>query len=344
MSARVVEATAGMSITGAEFRQFLKLQCEYPAYSPVDMKMLLGLFTSRADIVSSDPGDNIIDIIMKAKDALQDGIEIISNRVHDAAAASASKVEVRPTDTTMGDGLFVTEDVAVGDVMTAYPMHCARVDGLQYCFTRDGHRSQFDNAYSLEVGGTVVESITGDPSVRDPRFAGHFANDGVPAMKDAPFLKPIAKALAEGRLITEEDVAASMAWYIACDLRRNNAEYVQRNGFTAVVAFKPIARGEQVFVSYGSEYWVRRHYPGAAKLYTTLTDDCKANPVFVGTLVMLDTHAAYAKECVAFRDNHQDRFNFTHMHAARRAQVRSEAPLLIRTAMRVFHAENGIIF
>lgn len=340
MSARVLEATAGMSMTGAEFRHFLKLQCEYPAYSPMAMHMLLKLCTSRADIVSSDPGDDLVDIMMKAVDALQDGIEIIAKRVHDAAAASTSKVEVRPTD-TMGDGLFVTQDVAAGDVLTAYPMHCAKVDGIDYCFERDGRLTPTDSAYTLEVGGTAVESITGDPSVRDPRFAGHSANDGVPAMPDSPFLKPIAKALAEGRLINEEDVAASVVWYVACDMRRNTAGYVWRNGFTAVVALKPMACGEQVFATYGPGYWVQRHYPSAAALYTTLARDCKANPVFVGTLVMLDTHAAYARESVVFRDNNSGSIHFTLAHAARRAQVRSEAPLLIRTAMRVFDDEHA---
>lgn len=196
-------------ITMAEMYRFLSTQRKTPVYDSRAMKHILSLCITCISDAAQEMPTNLQRLIDDAVWALDKKITGVKAKYDAAVSHIPSKVEIRATE-SMGDGVFVMEDVKKGDdVLTAYPMDAARIHGNWACF----NQQQLPNdAYTLEVYALApISSINGDQSsVRDPKSIGHIVNDGVPASVNAPFLKELKRPL------TADNVAKCEAWYAAC--------------------------------------------------------------------------------------------------------------------------------
>lgn len=274
----------------AEMYRFLSTQRKTPVYDSETMKHILSVCITHISDAPQEMPRGFIQLVEEAVWALDKKITGVKDKYDSAVSRIQSKVEIRATE-SMGDGVFVMEDVKKGDVLTAYPMDTARMHGNWVCF----NQQQLPNdAYTLEVYALApISSINGDQSsVRDPKSIGHMVNDGVPASVNAPFLKELKRPL------TADDVAKCKAWYDACSLRRNNADYLWRDGCVVVEAMKNIKRGEQVFAPYGAVYWVQRHQPDIANDYNRFNDGARDTPCYRETIARLastDMVASYAR-------------------------------------------------
>ena len=164
-----------------------------------------------------------------------------------------------------GNGLFATRDIANEELITMYPGDAvliaspsaatpppsdnktptSPVVGVMFGSHIHGddripNRVTTPEARSYEMEINKYTSIVADPQigVKDPAYLGHFANDGV-ALDDFD--------------------AASRATYTKASVERQNAaHFVMEGAHMVTVATKPIAKGDEIFVTYGEGYWLSR--------------------------------------------------------------------------------------
>lgn len=171
-----------------------------------------------------------------------------------------------------GRGLFASRDIAGGDVVTCYPG-----DALLFAPPDDGHDEEEDgpdeivvwaehvnapdrwdddevfdgNAetgrpltdYAFEMCGSY--SVLALPALdADPAYSGHFSNDG------AGHHAYDAGGAGAG---VEEGIAA----YVRESLGLSNAVHMPvEDCHVATVATRDIVAGEEIFVTYGPDYWL----------------------------------------------------------------------------------------
>jgi SET domain-containing protein len=149
-----------------------------------------------------------------------------------------------------GRGLFANKNINKGDLITFYP-----ADIVEYYPNKDGHKDghiaalfpsveyakkygnqkeKFLNAYGFMINSEY--SIYGHPSFdNDKNYMGHFINDG--AKSDS------------------SEKADKI--YTIVSLKKANCEFYILKGdlHVAIIASRDILEGEELFISYGIQYW-----------------------------------------------------------------------------------------
>lgn len=150
------------------------------------------------------------------------------------------KCEVRKSH-VHGRGVFAVSPIREGEVFTLYPADVpAKSVGDNILYEIDADHPFFDTVdkvqdYTIEMGKTI---LVGDPTlVSDRSYIGHMINDLV--------MSGNFKAEAVYNGVSEKFSNASL---------KQVAEH-----FICVVASRDIAIDEEIFISYGLQYW-RRSY------------------------------------------------------------------------------------
>ena len=168
------------------------------------------------------------------------------------------RTRIAPSTVTGGGlGLFATRNIAEDELITLYPgdvLLCWPDDNgkgeAQEIAIRLGRNTSesfatapFDfgsDAWRYGVHTSATRAICGDPSqASDPAYHGHFANDAVRC----------ERAGTAGEIYIAESEAAANA---SLDL------WSVYDNHLALVACRPIAAGEEIFMSYGLEYWLEK--------------------------------------------------------------------------------------
>lgn len=176
-----------------------------------------------------------------------------------------NRSEVRPSQIFgAGRGLFATEDIPKGHVITCYPGDALLVKADKYgedILLWGAHVEKADvwdedavfagtesspplTSYSVSVDECY--SVLGHPSLDDnPAYYGHFANDGAS-------IDELGLDFDEG-LGVEENIAV----YVEKSKEVRNAMHVTFRGgaHKVTVATRDIKAGEEIFVTYGPDYW-----------------------------------------------------------------------------------------
>jgi hypothetical protein len=177
-----------------------------------------------------------------------------------------------------GRGLFATQDIAKGELITCYPgdaLLCEYKEDItdeEELFQDDesevilwgDHVDSNDIVEDDEVfdgtddtsaplvsyAATVndVYSVMGMPSLdNDPAYYGHFANDGGGHIA----LEGVDEAMG---------VEEMLALYVEKSVEVANARHVPLGGYDGLhlgtVAIKDIKKGDEILVTYGPEYWM----------------------------------------------------------------------------------------
>ena len=160
-----------------------------------------------------------------------------------------------------GAGVFAAEDIAEGDIVTFYPgdiLTFSRGGCSQASSRSTETRSIIWGAHvpaelradppstwvDYEIGVSEFYTIMGLPSMLDDMaYVGHMVNDG---------------AMLQTSTGGDHPVGASAA-YIAHSEKLANAAHIDLAGcHAAVVATRALTAGEEVFVTYGVQYWASR--------------------------------------------------------------------------------------
>ena len=159
---------------------------------------------------------------------------------------------VKPSTLVEGQrGLFASCDCRKGDLLTCYPGDLLIVipDEGDYCIRTGGHvvhnmngHSFDDDDYDLsdELMGYLLHTtddygVLGLPWLdQDSAYLGHFANDGAANPTQA------------------QDVDA----YVRESLSKANAKNEMISCHMVTVATRDIPKGEEIFTSYGADYWM----------------------------------------------------------------------------------------
>lgn len=192
-----------------------------------------------------------------------------------------------------GRGLFATVDIPDGEVITCYPGDAvlyemeARDDGelavdvgeggldmvLWGAHVPSGERwdddAVFDGTdaqppltcYGMAVGGAY--SVMGHPALDDdPAYHGHYANDGAGHLAlEKPTSERNIQAALELGLDTDPDNIGpeeNIAAYVMKSIETANAMHIAEvfnRLHVATVATRDIRAGDEIFVTYGPDYW-----------------------------------------------------------------------------------------
>lgn len=213
-----------------------------------------------------------------------------------------------------GNGLFASRDIANDELITMYPGDAvlivekpkpasassasreddtssppsplAPVVGVMFGSHiqgefRDPNRVSTLEAKRYEMTINQQTSIVADPNLGfdDAAYLGHFANDG-------------AALVAFDAASRQEYSKASMECH-------NSAHFVMEGAHMVTVATKPIAKGEEIFVSYEEGYWLSR---SLARMSDSDMDASEKSAI-LGDF----TAAAAAKPSSALNGNNNDK-------------------------------------
>jgi hypothetical protein len=145
-----------------------------------------------------------------------------------------------------GRGLYARCDCQMGDLLTFYPGDALVIipDDEDWTVLWGDHVAEpcddidFLLGYIVHVNDDI--GILALPSLdQNPAYLGHFANDGVTTIPT-----------------TEADLPA----YVVESEQKANAMHNDIDGGShmATIATRDIAKGEEIFVSYGTEYWMEQ--------------------------------------------------------------------------------------
>ena len=174
-----------------------------------------------------------------------------------------------------GRGLFASEDIVTGSLITLYPGDAIRIDAVLTGFnfvtcaaaSPDGSSLSLPDAtlldrarsYEIEIesrivsdgGEAPVTSLLGDPDLVDDRaYLGHMLNDGATCSSEA-----------------------CRAAYTAESLATRNTEPMCLQGcHLGIVATRDIERGDELLLSYGAPYWLAQHQPNVRPSWHAATD------------------------------------------------------------------------
>ena len=150
---------------------------------------------------------------------------------------------LRTEGAVSGYGLFATRDIRPGELISCYPgdvLMYHPTDGILFGgHVPNGIREVdlVDGWLDYSLAEDEEYAVVGIPDLnQDPAYLGHFANDGA-------------------RLLGVDDGAADD--YLAASERARNAQHVDvADGLHMVtLATRRIHLGEEIFVSYGEDYW-----------------------------------------------------------------------------------------
>lgn len=153
---------------------------------------------------------------------------------------------VEPRQVSGGMAVFCTTDAKVGHVLTTHPCEAVKLateqDRRSHFWIRSNgqlitqHEASLLCAYSADVEFTRV-GVAGDPDVYCPEACAHLIRDG-------------------GRLLKKDSSPRELASYRRDTCSKQNCVFVPLNGMMLlVVATRAIKAGEEVFASYGADFW-----------------------------------------------------------------------------------------
>jgi len=141
---------------------------------------------------------------------------------------------------THGNGVFATRDFKKGSRVTLYPAHFIvwETKKGQLTATPKGNPEEESAHYRL-IANDGKCSASGSPAIHHSHSAGHLLNDG-------------------GVVGTfNEDIGTDICRYILTTLQNENCDFIQgEDKFMWVVAQRDIKAGDELFVSYGLQYWL----------------------------------------------------------------------------------------
>eukprot|EP00977_Amphora_coffeiformis_P008989 scaffold2033_cov164-Amphora_coffeaeformis.AAC.28 len=200
--------------------------------------------------------DTLTRRIFMAEDPEVTRLEILNQRIVDDLDLKISKTTVQPSPIA-GRGLFATVDCQPGDILTCYPgdgviqtldpedeESWSIVWGNHITAPEDRSRTTMKDL-SETIRGYILymdqeHSIVGLPHYdTNPSYLGHFSNDGATCPPTCP---------AEVEAYVQESNAA-------CNARH---EGVSGDCHMVTVATRTISAGDEIFVTYGAEYWMQQ--------------------------------------------------------------------------------------
>ena len=143
---------------------------------------------------------------------------------------------------THGNGVFVTRDIKKGERVTLYPAHFVVWETKKgELVATPKQNPNEENTYYRLVGLDGKCSVSGNPKIHHSHSAGHLLNDGGVV-----------------GTFTKETCGADICRYMLTTLQNENCDFIQGNEdkFMWVVASRDIKAGEELFVSYGLQYWL----------------------------------------------------------------------------------------
>ena len=141
---------------------------------------------------------------------------------------------------THGNGVFATRDFKKGERITLYPAHFVVWETKKGQLTATPKKNpEEESTYYRLVANDGKCSASGNPNIHHSHSAGHLLNDGgvVGAFK--------------------EDLGTDICRYMLTTIQNENCDFIQgEDKFMWVVAQRDIKAGEELFVSYGLQYWL----------------------------------------------------------------------------------------
>ena len=194
--------------------------------------------------------DTLTRRVLMAEDSEATRLEILNQRLVDDLEISKTTVQPSPI---AGRGLFATVDCQQGDILTCYPG-----DGIirtpdpenpeGWSISWGDHIAPEDRQtmkdLSESIRGYILymdneHSILGLPQYDDdPTYLGHFTNDGAKC--------PTCQAELAAYATESNEVRNAMHQGMSGDCHM------------VTVATRDIAAGEEIFVTYGAEYWMEQ--------------------------------------------------------------------------------------
>jgi len=166
------------------------------------------------------------------------------------------RVRLDTEGSVAGVGLFTARDVKAGELLTLYPgdvlahlpsdavVWGPHVNERLRCTDDDSFNALIDYGVSVDDDNY---SVIGHPELNhDSSYLGHFTNDA------CRWLPPEFDSLPEA----DGDFSDEEAYEAASQSRANAMHTDLAEGLhMATVATRDIQKGEEVFVSYGADYW-----------------------------------------------------------------------------------------
>jgi hypothetical protein len=166
-----------------------------------------------------------------------DILEYISNSTNGIdIPCSSHKIEVKESE--YGLGVFATEDIEIDEIVTHYPAHIVVNKYNDEALSLIG--SEINNDYALRFNDYL---LYGDPNIQNKDWLGHLLNDGGDISLD--------KKLSYGKWFSR---------YILTTKILSNCRFQNDGKYMEIIAKKKINKGDQLYVSYGFNYWIKRVY------------------------------------------------------------------------------------
>jgi hypothetical protein len=170
----------------------------------------------------------LTDVIIECGLPFKDSVEVKSSVIH-------------------GKGVFATEDIEVGKVVTMYPCH-GLLFSSGYCYGspefQKGLLSYQSSEYKTHLRDSN-QSIIGDSSIHDKYLLGHMINE---AYLHTEEFKNITGAMELGKACTK---------YLL-KINEKNCELITTPLYVYVKTTKHICPGEELTTSYGFAFWCKQ--------------------------------------------------------------------------------------
>ena len=160
-------------------------------------------------------------------------------------AYALNRTFVGPSEVA-GRGLFALEDVSEGEILTCYPGDALVVFSEQGAQVQWGDHvpdrlknadNEINQEYMLRASSDDWGIVALPELDKNPMYLGHFANDGA--------FSPTNSAELSSYVIEANDICNAMHQDLL-------------NCHMVTVATRNIRRGEEIFVTYGPEYWMEQ--------------------------------------------------------------------------------------
>lgn len=183
-------------------------------------------------------------------------------------------VDVRDTGTAKGKGVFATQAITKGDIITLYPVHMLLYRGTPKVITNtvfwpDGipESRQVIDDYKVCIGEEDENmDISANPHLPiNPLACGHMLNDPAP-------LEMVEKMMSTKPSDGCEVIGKRFWLYYMVAAPLANAEFMHDTNklVKAVRATRDIAEGEEVTVCYEATYWLVRDVSNRNEMYDAL--------------------------------------------------------------------------
>ena len=140
-----------------------------------------------------------------------------------------------------GRGVFATEDIPAGVVLTLYPVHIHLTpDGKGQASVIAQKGEEYDEKYCLTIK-SGKEIIYGNKDKQHPALLGHLFNDFCPFTEE---------------FNTTKDIGGLVLKYILYAKQYQQAQFKFFKNMVGIETTKEIKKGEEIFIAYSPIYWM----------------------------------------------------------------------------------------